>query len=195
MEFDEMKQIWDSQSNQMLFAIDEQALHNRILSKKSRARHTANFTEWLLIVVNLATGIFVTTVQQFNNTRSVFVYLMAAWAILTAGFVIVSRIRRTRDVGQFNRTMLGDLDHAISDASYQVRISFIMRWNIVPIGLFILLSFWEQGTPLWIAILVLVLFAASYYASGWEHGIYEKRKRELEVLRTKLSEEKTVEGA
>ena len=37
MEFDELKQVWDSQNNELLYAINEQALHNRILSKKKQA--------------------------------------------------------------------------------------------------------------------------------------------------------------
>ena len=34
MEFDEMKKIWDSQTNQTLYSIDENALYNRILSRR-----------------------------------------------------------------------------------------------------------------------------------------------------------------
>src|SRR4051812_47574418 len=39
MEFDEMKKIWDSQNNEPLYAINEKALYNRILSKKKQAHH------------------------------------------------------------------------------------------------------------------------------------------------------------
>ncbi len=39
MEFDEMKQIWDSQNNKLMYGIDEKALHNRILTKKRQAFH------------------------------------------------------------------------------------------------------------------------------------------------------------
>jgi hypothetical protein len=33
---------------------------------------------------------------------------------------------------------------------------------------------------------VLLFFALSYYAGGWEHNIYKRKKRELEVLKKKL---------
>lgn len=188
MEFDEMKKIWDSQNNQLLFAIDEKALHNRIMSKKSRAGRTMNITEWLTILVNMAAGLFVLAVHHLGN-GAVFTYVMAGWMIVTALFVIVNRARRIRGESKFDRTMLGDLEHAVSNATYQVRLSYIMRWNIVPITLFILLGFWEQGTPLWIAVLILLFFGLAYYASGWEHRIYENRKRELEALHEKLRKE------
>jgi hypothetical protein len=82
--------------------------------------------------------------------------------------------------------MSGDLDHAISVATYQVRISQIMLWNIVPIGALTTLGLWEAGKPIWIAMVVLLFFALSYYAGGWEHHIYKRKKRELEVLKKKL---------
>ena len=36
MEFDELKKIWDSQNNEVLYAINEKALHDRIRTKKGR---------------------------------------------------------------------------------------------------------------------------------------------------------------
>ena len=74
-------------------------------------------------------------------------------------------------------------------ASYQVRISQIMRWNILPIAGFTLLGLWEGGKPIWIAVIVLLFFALTYYAGGWEHNIYKRKKRELEILQKKLGNE------
>ena len=59
MEFDELKQVWDSQNNELLYAINEQALHNRILSKKKQAYHITNVSELLMIIVNMGAGYFV----------------------------------------------------------------------------------------------------------------------------------------
>ena len=56
MEFEELQKIWDSQNNRPVYAIDEKALHNRILSKKRQAYHITNTTELLLIIVNVAAG-------------------------------------------------------------------------------------------------------------------------------------------
>ncbi|HTE33337.1 MAG TPA: hypothetical protein VK666_23310, partial [Chryseolinea sp.] len=59
MEFDELQQIWDTQNNKPLFAINERALHNRILSKMRKARHITNTSELLLIIVSLGVGCFI----------------------------------------------------------------------------------------------------------------------------------------
>lgn len=192
MEFDEMKKIWDAQNNQMLFAIDEEALHSRIASKKTRSTHTTNLTEWIVIVVNLAAGAFVISSQDDFNTANIIMYGLGVWMGLTAIFVITRRIQRLRGEAQFDRTMLGDLNHAIAQATYQVRLSYLMRWNMLPIAGLLLLGLWQNGSPLWTIIMVLTVSTLAFFAGGWEHGVYERWKRELEVLRKKLTDDQQV---
>ncbi|MEI9909691.1 MAG: hypothetical protein WDO71_08435 [Bacteroidota bacterium] len=62
-----------------------------------------------------------------------------------------------------------------------------MLWNTIPLGVFLLLGFWEKGKfSVWAIVFLLVFFTFVYYAGGWEHRIYKKRKRELETLQKKL---------
>ena len=56
MEFEEMKKVWDSQNNEMLYGINEKAMHNHILSKKKQANHITNASELILIIANATTG-------------------------------------------------------------------------------------------------------------------------------------------
>ena len=189
MEFEELQQIWDSQNNQPLYVINEKALHNRILSKKKQAYHITNFTELLLIIVNSGTGCFILGMNLFQKSENIFMYLLAAWMFGTALYSWMSRIRRTKESNRFDRSMRGDLDHAVSIATYQVRLSQIMRWNILPIGALIILGVWEVGKTLWMVGAMLIFFVIVYYASGWEHRIYRTRKRELEILQNKLANE------
>jgi hypothetical protein len=186
MEFEEMKKIWDSQNNEPLYVINEKALHSRILSKKKTAYRITNFTEILVIVVYIVGGLWIVRINFMSLKPSVSLYTLAAWMILTSLIVWIGRIRRLRGDLQFNRTMQGDLLHAISVAGYQVRFSQLMRWNILPIGILLLLGIWERGKSIWIAIGVLIFFVMVNYASGWEHNSYKRRKRELEILQSKL---------
>lgn len=195
MEFEELQKIWDSQNNQPLYAINEKALHNRILSKRKQARHITNISELLLIIVNLCAGSFILGINLFEQSGNIFIYLMALWMLATSLFLLVSRFRRMKGEDQFDRSMHGDLSHAISVATYQVRLSQIMRWNIIPIGTFILLGVWEGGKSVWVVGLILIFFAVVYFASGWEHSIYKARKRELEILKNKLENEEPGENS
>lgn len=195
MEFEELQQIWDSQNKKPLYAIDEKALHNRILTKKKQSGHITNFSEILLILVNLGAAIFVFRINLFSPSGNVFMYLMASWMFGTSLYLSVSRIRRIKGDSRFDRTMLGDINHAISMAAYQVRLSQLMRWNILPIGAFSLLGVWEGEKPIWVVGLILIFFALAYFAGIWEHSIYKARKRELEILQNKLENVKVSDAS
>ena len=189
MEFEELRKIWDAQNNQPLYAINEKAMYNLILSKKKQAHHITNISELLLIFVNLGAGIMILALNLFRQSVNISLYVLSAWMLVTALYTLVRRIQRIKGDQQFDRSISGDLSHAISMASYQVHISQIMRWNIVPIAALTLLGLWEGGKPIWIVVIVLLFFALTFYAGGWEHNIYKRKKRELEILQKKLGNE------
>jgi hypothetical protein len=189
MEFEELQQIWDAQNSQPLYAINEKALYNRILSKKNKAYHVTNISELLLIIVNLGTCVFIFGMNFFQGSDNLFMYILSAWMFVSACYLVVSRITRIMTGQRFNRSMQGELDHALSLATYQVRLSQIGRWNIVPIGVLTLLGVWESGKSIWVAPVLVILFLIAHYAGRWEHGIYKNRKRELEILKSKLTNE------
>jgi len=189
MEFDEMKKIWDSQNNEPLYAINEKALHNRILSKKKTGYHITNTSELLLIIVNAGAGLLVLGINISKPDGNIFLYLGAAWMLLSALFMLVSRIRRIQSSQQFDRSMLGDLSQAISLATYQVRLSQVGRWNILPIGVLSLLALWDSGKSAWSIVIMGIIFAFAARVTFWEHSTYKKRKRELETLQKRLKAE------
>lgn len=189
MEFEELQKIWMAEGQQFVYAINEEALHNRIISKKKKTLHIANASELLLIIVNFCTGCFVFGVNYWNNKGNIFMYIMAAWMFVTVVYVVVHRIRRLQEQPKFDRSIREDLQHAIATATYQVRLSHIMRLNIIPIGALSLLGVWEGNKSIWFTICLLLFFWIAYYFSGWEHGIYKNKKRELELLQSKLEQE------
>jgi hypothetical protein len=188
MEFEQLQKIWDTQNNQPLYAINEKAMYNIILSKKKQAHHITNISELLLIFVNIGSGIFILALNYFRQDN-IFIYLLSAWMFGSALFILRSRIKRKKGDNQFDRSMHGDLDHAISVATYQVYISRIMRWNILPIAALCLLALWDGGKAVWIVVAVLIFFALVFFGGGWEHSFYKRKKRELETLKNKLENE------
>src|SRR6478752_5153366 len=154
MEFEELQKIWDSQYTQPLYAVDEKALHNRIVSKRRTAHHITNTSELLTILVNFGSGCFILAINLIDASKNVFMYVLAAWGFGTALYAFVSRLRRIKGDSQFDRTMKGDLQNAISMATYQVRLSQLMRWNILPIGALILTAFLYDGKPLWLTVII-----------------------------------------
>jgi hypothetical protein len=169
MEFEELRKIWDAQGNQPLYAINEKVMYNLILSKKKQAHHITNISELLLIFVNLGSGVLILALNLFKTKREhisvYFIRLDARECLVYFGAPNSKNERRPT----FDRSISGDLSHAISMASYQVVFLKIMRWNILPVAALTLLGLWEGGKPIWIGLIVLLFFALTYYAGGWEH--------------------------
>ena len=189
MEFEEMKKIWDAQNNESIYGINEAALHNRILSKQKQGLHITNISELLGIMAYGIAGLVVLGVNLYKQSASIFMYILSAWVLGSAIYILASRIRRINGNNRFDRSMRGDLTHAISVATYQVRFSQLMRWNIIPIGILVLLGMMEGGKSIWIIAGIIIFFVLTNYASGWEHNIYKRKKRELEILQDKLASE------
>jgi hypothetical protein len=186
MEFDELQRIWDSQNNKPLYAINEAALHSRIHSKRKRATHTANFSEVLLIIVNISAGCVILGMNASGQSHKLSLYFLAAWMLGSALYLLMSRLHRIKSEKKFDRSLRGELNQAISAATYQVRLSQLMRLNILPIGIILLFGIWEGSKSVWVAVAMLIFFVVANYAGGWEHNIYKARRRELEILQNKL---------
>ncbi|WP_079689579.1 hypothetical protein [Ohtaekwangia koreensis] len=184
-----MKKIWDTQNSRLLYTIDETALGNLIARKKKKTNHITNITELLLIVVNLASGIFIAILSSSMQKGNILMYLTSLWMLGTAVYIVISRLRRLRQSHQFDRSMQGDLQYTISVATYQVRLSLLMRWNMLPVAILTALGVLNGGKSIGIIIGTLLLFILVYYASRWEHNIYKYRKLELESLQRKLQSE------
>ena len=186
MEFEEMKKVWDAQNNEPIYGINEKALHNRILKKKNQAQHTTNLSELFSIIAYTFSGCFIIALNLMNKSNNVFMYILSAWILCMALYSLVSRMRRVNRGQQFDRSMRGDLEYAISMATYQVHFSRLARWSILPMGLLILLAVWDSGKSTWLLVGIVIFLVLANYASGWEHNFYKKKKRELEILKEKL---------
>jgi hypothetical protein len=186
MEFDELKKIWDAQNNQPLYVIDEKALHNRIQSKINSVLHLTSISEWLLIMINLGTGAILIGNNSFKTGSNIFLWLEALWMFGIAVYLVISRIRRVKASRRFDRSIHGDLNHAISLASYQMRIAQIIRWNFLPMGVIMILSGWEAGKLIKVSAVILVSFTLAFYVTSKGYSANKKRKLELQSLKEKL---------
>jgi hypothetical protein len=187
MEFDEMKKIWDAQNNQPLYTLDEKALHNRIQSKMNAIRHFTSVSEWMLILINLGAGAFLLAHNHlFTAGANIFLGLEAVWMFAIVLYVVVHHLRRIKAGRRFDRSLHGDLDHAISIAGYQMLLSQIVRWNFLPMGAIMIFSGWEGGQLLKVSVLILVSYTVAFYVTSKGYQANKRRKRALQVLKEKL---------
>jgi hypothetical protein len=186
MEFDEIKEIWDAQNSRPLYVLDEKALHNRIQAKKKGILHIADSSEWSLMTINLAAGSLLLVLNPLRPGANLFMYVETIWMFATVVFIVASRIRRIKASRQFDRSIHGDLDHAISLAGYQIRLSQIVRWNLLPMGAIMILSGWEAGKFVKVGAVILVSYVLAFYVGSRELRVNGRRKQELQILKEKL---------
>lgn len=193
MEFDEMKKIWDAQTNQALYVIDEKALHHLIRSKMGGERRLASGREWSTILFYLGTVGLMLGFSQLNLFKpgaKVFVYLTAAWLFGVVVYVVVSRARRIKASRRFDRSMHGDLDYAINLAGYQMRFGPVIGWNFLPLGVLLILFGWETGRLFWVCVaVILVSGILTFYVERKVYRATKRRKHALQILKGKLESE------
>lgn len=189
MEFDELKKIWDTQNNKPMYVINEEALHRRIRSKKHKASYASNITEWGLVLIAVVTSFYL--FMKHAGSGDFFAILPGVALLLTAVYVILSRFRRKQYERQFDQSMLGDLDHAISNVDFEVRRSkTFIWWYIIPIAIPVFLNMYLKEVSLWKWALIIGCFILSYVVV--QFGLNRAqlpRKRSLQALRKKLTED------
>lgn len=194
MEFDEMKLIWDSQNNEPLFAINQEALHNRIQDKGQAVASSLNKFDWLMIGMNLLVGI-VLLVDTFTEEGAGFEYVLPALYLLFFAYSIYRRYAHQQEVRQFAPTVLGDLDKALWRVNYLIRQNReMMYWYLLPTMLVALVTVTLNAGFVWALGLILLAGPVAYFGGKWEVSKwYLPKKRELETLRELLlqAEEET----
>jgi hypothetical protein len=192
MEFNEIKNIWSVQDSESGFDINKSALYDRVLARKKQAYNITNVSELVFTVINLGSGF---VMLGLNATKqNIFLYLLSSWMFITALTLGVGRIWRLKGSKRFNRSVAGDLSHAIAVAKYQVRLSQLMRWNLVPVAALLLLAVVDDGKPFWVVAIVLLIVVVGHLAGGWEHTIYKGRLEGLKILQKKLEREEPAES-
>jgi hypothetical protein len=187
MEFDEMKKIWDTQSNVAMYAIDEEALHNRVISKRNKAARNASKMEGILIFSLLFASGIIWSSMIFKANYELPSLVLSGIMLVVAGAIFLGRRKRMSWQNGFENTMLGDIDQAIANASYQVALSKSSRWLYLTVSVFAVLSVFNEASEWWKGLLVTLFFIVGYFAARWEHKtFYVSQKRSLETVRKKL---------
>jgi len=189
MDFEELQVIWNNQTNEKMYAINEDALHAYIKRKGQSILHTLNLFEFILIGVNLLVGIWL-TIESLDNNNPSSQSILAVFYLAFAVFSFIRRLIRRNEEKPFNQTIVGELDKAIW------RVDYLMRqgknaiiWYLIPLAAILgVMSFLDTRRLLWAFGLMVVTIVAAYFESQWENKkIHLPNKRNLQALREKLT--------
>jgi hypothetical protein len=189
MDFEEFQVIWNNQTNEKMYAINEDALHAYIKRKGQHIRRNLNFSEFIYIGVNLLVGIWL-TIQSLDNNNPSTQSILAVFYLAFAVFSFIRRLIRRNEEKPFDQTIVGELDKAIW------RVDYLMRqgknaiiWYLIPLAVILgVMSLLDTRGLLWAFGLMVVTIVATYFEYQWENKkINLPNKRNLEALREKLT--------
>ncbi len=185
-----MKKIWDSQNNETLYAVNEQAMHKAVKAKKKSATRMVSFNEIGLILINL----FMAGKQfheWFYQGRDSWDLIMGVLVGMIAIFLVVIRVRRKKQEERYDRSMLGELEHAISGVKSLIWISTSMVWwYMAPIAILVIGKFLVRGAEWYVWLFVIAMFSLAMILITWERRrCHYPRLEKLKMLKAKLLEE------
>lgn len=184
-----MKKIWDTQSNQPLYAIDKDTLYRQIKRKISGTHRSVNYMEIGLIIVNSI--VIITLIWRGMSSDNGWIkYITAGIALLVSVYVYKGRLNRKKQAQIFDRSILGEIDNAIANVDYLIaRGKTFVWWYLTPFALTLLLtmiySFDSKTIVNWIMIAVVMVFAG--WLPQWEvRKCHLPRKKSLEAMKQTL---------
>ena len=188
MDFDELQVIWNNQSNETMYAINEKALYNHIKHRGQSVNLKLNIQEFILMGCNLFAGIQLTISALKSGSPSLKLFL-SAFYLAFAIYGVIRKLIRRREEKPFDHTLLGELDKAIWRIEYLIQQNRnLIRWYILPLTLlFGVTSFF---TPRYFMAFVVCLGATAFahFTSRWENNKFHiPNKQSLESLRSKLT--------
>lgn len=184
-----MRRIWDSQNKEPLYAINEQALHRRIKAKKNKASFVSNINEIGLIAIAIITS--VPLFIKNAGVDNIYAYPPVIVLLLTGVYVWIGRKKRKKLEKQFDQSIIGDLDQAIANVSFEVnRAKTFIFWYILPLSFPAFLNMYMNEASLTKWAIVIAAFILSYIVVriGLSYSQIPNKRR-LEALREKLISE------
>lgn len=190
MEFDELQKIWNEQKGETMYVIDQQALHNSVGRKKDAASKRINKVEIGLILIN-SIVVTILLVDAIVNKEGFWDYAGAGIMALTVVFLLFFRMKRKQKENTFDRSLIGELDHAIANSDSIIQITTMMiSYYIIPIAIFSFskMIYFDASLEKW--LLTIGMFALAFFLVRWERKVcHIPRQRNLLSLKRKLMEE------
>lgn len=190
MEFEEMQKIWDEQKGETMYAINESALHRSVTRKKDAASRRISIVEISLMIINSIVSI-VLLVDAIVDKEGFWDYAGAMIMAFTVVFLLFFRMRRKKEENMFNRSMIGELDHAIANTRSIIQIATMMiYYYLIPVGVFSLGKMIYFGASLEKWLLIIGMYTLAFFLIQWERkSMHIPRKMNLLALKQKLLEE------
>lgn len=189
MKLEEINVIWNSQKEEPMFVIDQQALHASVERQGASVDRRVGWFELSMIFVGFTTAVIL-PIDAWLEGDGFHQYIVAVLCLAFGVYALLGRKWRLEKEVVFDRSMLGIIERALSQLDYHMNRlkTFLWCFNL-PIALAAAIGLTIYGnthTP-WVWAGVILVCAISYW--GTRRDIRKKflpEKRDLEALRDKL---------
>jgi hypothetical protein len=189
MEFEEMQKVWNEQKGENMYVINELALQNNISRKKNAASRRINKVEVALTLINSFCAVFllVKAVDKGHPWGYIGFLIMA----LTVLYIQFTRHKRKKAETTFDRSMLGELDHAIANTQSLIHFSKMMIIGyLLPMSVFVFGNLVTSGASPMKWVLMTSAYCLAFILIFWERrSSHQPRKANLLSLRKTLAGE------
>ncbi len=190
MGFKELQAVWDSQNDEELYTINKEALYAQIKEKGKSVSHKLNIVEWAMFIGNLIVGIVLFADEFLGKGRAYHYILPAMYIFFSISTVVLRQVRQKEEL-QFELTMMGELNKAISQIEYLIkRGRSMMTWYMLPLMTVLTVTLFLDSKLLWALGTIAIAAPVTYFGGCCEiNKWYLPKKRELLSLREKLSDD------
>lgn len=188
IEFEEMQKSWNEQKGETMYTVDESALYGIVKRKKDAASRRINNMEIMISIINGIAGVG-SIILAVVNAHPVN-FINAGIMIGTLPYIQYFRRKRKQAENTFDRSMLGELDHAISNESSIVRFNHLMVVGyLIPLAIVATSTLIFAGASLDKWLIAMGAFLLSIIILLWEQAASNMpRRNQLLGFRKKLIE-------
>jgi cytochrome c biogenesis factor len=189
MEFEEIQKIWNQQQGETMYTINETELHKTIMHHKDAAGKRINRVEIMLSLINVLLGSFLLVLAVLDS--HLLNFINAGILLITVAYIQYFRWKRKKAENTFDRTMLGELNHALSNADSIIKFNSLMLIGyLLPLALVTISTLVVAGVNWEKCLLITAAFVVSFIILRWEQrAINVPSKEQLLIMKNKLMEE------
>lgn len=185
-----MQKIWNAESQQYAYAINEKMMREKVMRKKAGASKKVSRIEIFLMLVNASAGSFILGKNLLVNIHNPYLYGLTGILYLATLVIFWQRQKRLKEDNNYERNMLGDINHAIKNATYQERLSLLALGYAMPVFGLVWFSAYEDQKSMAFLIGIAAFFLITIALSVMEYYMIHRRHRQrLEAMRQLLTSE------
>lgn len=187
IEFEIMQKVWSEQKGEAMYVINEEALHDIVVRKKDAASRRINRIEIFVGSINAVLSIILFVIAIRGHPL-----IFSSFGIMAASvlYILYFRWKRKKAKNIFDRSVLGELEHAISNTNYLISFNYFILVNAIAFALISMIQMIIRRDSVLEWFIITSAIMLSYFIVQREQKLFNlPRKEQLLALKQKLMEQ------